>query len=166
MQPGVWAKRVIIRIGGAEQHVRRTCTRVPERLRDESAVSVAGFTSVAAIDAVGRLQEPRLAEVVLDLPMLVVCVDTPERVQHILPHIGDLLTEGTITAEDVQVVYHSTRAVPDLPPAVTVRAELDVRHAAELMLKRELKRLLVVDIDGKLASMVDRTDLLRVLVAG
>lgn len=262
MQPGDRAKRVTIFIGGsAEQHTGKVCTRILERLRDEGAVSVAAFRAMAAVDASGRLQELRLAEVVPDLPMLVVWVDTPERVEQILPRLAGLIAEGTITVEDAAIALHSTRTVPDLPPAVTVgevmthdvvvvhpetpirelvadlversfravpvvdterqvvgvvtngdlvrrgglpvrldllqsfetpalhdqlaqlgashrqasevmtspvvtvRPDLDVRHAAELMLKRRLKRLPVVDASGRLLGIVSRVDLLRT-VAG
>ena len=46
-------------------------------------------------------------------------------------------------------------------PAVTVRATESVTRAARLMDAAGIKRLLVVDQDGRLAGIVSRRDLLR-----
>ncbi|PPK67075.1 CBS domain-containing protein [Actinokineospora auranticolor] len=47
-------------------------------------------------------------------------------------------------------------------PAVTVRADATVPHAARLMADHRVKRLPVVDEDGGLVGVVSRTDLLSV----
>jgi CBS domain-containing protein len=46
-------------------------------------------------------------------------------------------------------------------PVETVRQEADVRHAAELMRDRNLRRLPVVDAGGRLVGLLSRVDLLR-----
>jgi CBS domain-containing protein len=51
-------------------------------------------------------------------------------------------------------------------PVVTVHPELDVRHAAELMCRRVLVRVPVVDAEGRLAGIVSRADLLRAVAGG
>jgi CBS domain-containing protein len=47
-------------------------------------------------------------------------------------------------------------------PAVTVGADDTVEHAARLMYARGLKRLPVIDADGRLTGIVSRTDVLAV----
>lgn len=47
-------------------------------------------------------------------------------------------------------------------PAVTVSADETVEHAARLMYTRGLKRLPVVDAEGRLTGIVSRTDVLAV----
>jgi CBS-domain-containing membrane protein len=49
-------------------------------------------------------------------------------------------------------------------PAVTVRAEADVTEAARLLTEHEVARLPVVDIDGRLAGVISRSDVLRVFL--
>jgi CBS domain-containing protein len=50
-------------------------------------------------------------------------------------------------------------------PVVTVHPGLDVQHAAQLMRRRKLKRLPVIDGDERIVGMVSRADLLRAAVA-
>lgn len=47
-------------------------------------------------------------------------------------------------------------------PAVTVTAEDTIEHAAALMYTRGLRRLPVVDVAGRLAGIISRTDVLAV----
>ncbi|NUP31645.1 MAG: CBS domain-containing protein [Streptomycetaceae bacterium] len=51
-------------------------------------------------------------------------------------------------------------------PAVTIRADGTVVDAARLMERRGVKRLPVVDADGRLEGVVSRCDLLRVFLRG
>ena len=75
---------------------------------------------IAAFGARAHVQAARLAEIVPDLPVMIVWIDTPERVARILPHIRAMVHEGLIAVEEVDVQLYATTAVPDLPPAVTV----------------------------------------------
>jgi len=52
------------------------------------------------------------------------------------------------------------------PDPVTIRETATLREAAEVMARRRLKRLPVVDAVGGLAGMVSRVDLLRTAAAG
>ena len=47
-------------------------------------------------------------------------------------------------------------------PAVTVGAYPSVRHAAQVMAKRHVKRLVVADPEGRLAGIIARSDVLAV----
>ena len=47
-------------------------------------------------------------------------------------------------------------------PAVTITPEDTIEHAAQLMYTRKVKRLPVVDEDGRLVGIVSRTDILAV----
>jgi len=71
--------------------------------------------------------------------------DTPELHQHL----------EAMAAPHVQAQEVMTRDV------ATVPVDMDVRHAADLMLQRRLKRLPVVDAQGRLVGILSRVDLLR-----
>lgn len=47
-------------------------------------------------------------------------------------------------------------------PAVTIGAYTSVRHAAQVMSERQVKRLAVVDPEGRLAGIISRSDVLAV----
>jgi CBS-domain-containing membrane protein len=51
-------------------------------------------------------------------------------------------------------------------PAVTVRPEATLTEAARLMHRRRVKRLPVVDADGRLVGIVSRADLIQVYLRG
>ncbi len=67
----------------------------------------------------------------------------------------DLLKAGGGTAEEVMTT-----------PAVTVGTDATVAEAARLMARRRVKRLPVVDGEGRLAGIVSRGDLLKVYLRG
>ena len=51
-------------------------------------------------------------------------------------------------------------------PAVTVREDLPIHLAAMLLVEKKINRLPVVDAEGRLAGIVSRADLIRVLHQG
>ncbi|MFI9201617.1 CBS domain-containing protein [Streptomyces sp. NPDC053048] len=71
-------------------------------------------------------------------------VDRPEQ-------LGNLAKAGARTAEDLM----ST-------PAITVHADATVAEAARAMALRGVKRLPVVDAEGKLVGIVSRADVLKI----
>src|SRR5712692_3359632 len=94
--------------------------RILERLKAEGAAGATAFKAIAAFGAREHVQTLRLAEVVPDLPVMIVWIDTPERVGRILPHVSALVAEGLIAIEDVDVQLYTTSEMPNLPPSVTV----------------------------------------------
>ncbi|HZU78125.1 MAG TPA: DUF190 domain-containing protein [Dehalococcoidia bacterium] len=257
MQLAGRAKQVTIFVGHPPGESGGTpYLRILDRLKAEGAAGATAFRAVAAFGARAHVHTARLADVAPDLPVMIVWIDTAERVARILPHIRALVAEGLIAVADVDVELYTT-AVRDLPPAatvgevmtrsvvtvqpdtpivelirdlvqrpfravpvidaerrvvgivtngdlvrrgglpvrlellqtfetpalhdqlarlvaphrlvgeimthpvVTVSPDLDVRHAAELMIKRRLKRLPVVDAEGRLVGIVSRVDLLK-----
>jgi CBS domain-containing protein len=51
------------------------------------------------------------------------------------------------------------------PSLVTVRPEDSLAHAIRLMMQHQVKRLIVVDDDGRFRGLVDRREILRLLAA-
>jgi CBS domain-containing protein/PII-like signaling protein len=62
---------------------------------------------------------------------------------------------AAMTAPHQQAEEIMTREVTSVP------ADLDIRHAADIMIRRRLKRLPVVDDEERLVGIVSRVDLLR-----
>jgi CBS domain-containing protein len=78
------------------------------------------------------------------------------------PHHGGLigwLLEGGLADEEKLAARTAGEAMS--APAITIGAERHISEAARLMLENGIKRLPVVDSDGKLAGIVARADLVH-----
>ncbi|WP_460072845.1 CBS domain-containing protein [Streptomyces sp. YKOK-I1] len=67
--------------------------------------------------------------------------------------LSDLAKAGALTAEELMS-----------SPAVTVHGTTTLAEAARIMARREVKRLPVIDAEGRLEGVVSRSDLLKVFL--
>ena len=76
------------------------------------AAGLAGASVLRGIEGFGsssRIHTSRLLSLSEDLPVVVVVVDEPERIDAFLPQVEELVTEGLVTLDDVEVVVHRYR---------------------------------------------------------
>jgi PII-like signaling protein len=81
-------------------------------LRAKNA-GLAGATVLRGIEGFGatsRIHTTRLLSLSEDLPLLVLIVDTPEKVEAFLPELEELVTEGMVLMDEVEVVRYVGRA--------------------------------------------------------
>jgi CBS-domain-containing membrane protein len=173
MQPLEKARKVTIVVGHAPHaSTNQTCMRILEHLGSEGAVNVVAYRAMSAIDSAGKLHSMRLAEVTPDLPIVVVWIDSSERVERILPTITGLVAEGIITVEETDVALYATTTVPDLPPAVTVgdmmtrevvavQPETPMSELVADLIERGFRAVPVVDADRTVIGIVTNGDLVR-----
>ena len=79
---------------------------IVERVREEG---LAGATVIRGIEGFGRtsrLHTARILRLSEDLPVLIEIVDTEERVEEILPLLDDMISEGLVTIEAVQILAY------------------------------------------------------------
>lgn len=152
---------------------RRTLHALPERIRvadvmTKDVVTVREDTPLAGVVSV-LIDHERRSVPVLDADRRVVGIitngDLVERAGlrarvHLLPALG----ADTVRAE-IDDLARDRRTARDImtSPAVTVGPGTSIRDAAHLMTTRRLKRLPVVDADGRLVGIVSRVDLLRTI---
>ena len=83
---------------------------IVERVRAEG---LAGATVVRGIEGFGadsRLHTSRILRLSEDLPVVVEIVDTAEQIERIVPILDEMVGEGLLTLERVQIVaYRSSR---------------------------------------------------------
>lgn len=79
--------------------------------------------------------------------------------------VGERLAADDLRAFLAQVSSEETARTIMTAPAITVRDDQSLGHVAHRLVERDLKRMPVVDGDGKLVGMVSRVDVLRA-VAG
>jgi PII-like signaling protein len=70
-----------------------------------------------------HIHTARLLSLSEDLPLVVVIVDTPERVAAFLPQLDDLIAEGTAVVDDVDLIQFGTGAPDGTAPGAEVEAE-------------------------------------------
>lgn len=105
------AKWVRIYIGESDQwHGRPLYAAIVERLRE---LDVAGATVLRGVEGYGansRVHTARILRLSEDLPLVIDVVDIPERIERALPVLDEMVTEGLITIQDVEVAkYVHTR---------------------------------------------------------
>jgi PII-like signaling protein len=79
---------------------------IVERARAEG---LAGATAVRGIEGFGassRLHTSRIMRLSEDLPVLIEIADTAERVERLLPILDEMVAEGLVTLERVQIIAY------------------------------------------------------------
>jgi PII-like signaling protein len=87
-------------------HGRPLYQAIVERVREEG---LAGATVIRGIEGFGadsRLHTSRILRLSEDLPVVIEIVDTPERIDRVVPILDEMVGEGMLTLERVQVVSY------------------------------------------------------------
>ena len=86
---------------------------IVERVRKEG---LAGATVIRGIEGYGahsRIHTARILRLSEDLPVLIEIVDTSERIQQIIPVLDEMVGEGMVTLERVEVIaYRASEGEP------------------------------------------------------
>lgn len=86
---------------------------IVELLRRRHYAGATVFRAIMGFGASSRLRTDRIEVLSLDLPIIVECVDTEERIAAILPELDEMIGGGLITLERARVIMYR----PDVPPA-------------------------------------------------
>ena len=77
-----------------------------ERLKQEGCAGATLIRGVAGFGASSVIHTVHLLEMSQDLPMVLEFVDTEEQVRRVLPMLDEMIPEGLITLEKVEVVKY------------------------------------------------------------
>jgi PII-like signaling protein len=91
-------------------HGRPLYQAIVERVRAEG---LAGATVVRGIEGFGadsHLHTSRILRLSEDLPVVIEIVDTPERIDRVVPLLDEMVSEGMLTLERVQIVSYRSSA--------------------------------------------------------
>jgi hypothetical protein len=86
--------------------------QIVELLRREQYAGATVFRGIMGFGATSHLHTDRFLELSLDLPIVVECIETEERIEAILPRLDEMLGGGLITLERARVIMYR----PELPP--------------------------------------------------
>ena len=103
-------ERLTIYIGEADQHNHRPLyTEIVERAHK---AGLAGATVIRGIEGFGAsssIHTTRILRLSEDLPVAIIIVDVPERIDAFLPQLDELITEGLVVREDIDIVVYRGR---------------------------------------------------------
>ncbi|MCC7106853.1 MAG: DUF190 domain-containing protein, partial [Chloroflexi bacterium] len=166
-------KRVQIFIDEGDSHRGRSLyVGIMERLLSEGAVGASVFRGIAGFGTHSRIHRASFADIASPLPLTIVWIDTPERVERLLPTICDMVVEGLVTVEDITIAGYAHRDLSQVHPSLrvgdlmtrdpaVVHRETPLSEIAHLLLERDLRSLPVVEQDGRLAGIITNGDLVE-----
>jgi hypothetical protein len=112
---GLKGERTLMRIHIGERdkyHGKPLYQAIVELLRQRHYAGATVIRAIMGFGASSRLHTDRIEILSLDLPVVIECVDTEEKIQAILPELDEMLGGGLITLERARVIMYR----PDIPP--------------------------------------------------
>ncbi|MHB0886492.1 MAG: DUF190 domain-containing protein [Bacillota bacterium] len=88
---------------------RPLCQVIVETLKAEGLAGATVMRGVVGFGANSRIHTASIERLSEDLPMVVVAVDSQERINRVLPHLDEMVAEGLITIHDVEVIKYTSR---------------------------------------------------------
>jgi PII-like signaling protein len=105
------AQRLTIIVGESDTVEHRPLyTEIVHRAHAAGLAGASVFRGVEGYGASSRVHTTRILSLAEDLPVSVVIVDTAERIQAFLPQLEEIVPDGLVLVEDVQVVHHARQA--------------------------------------------------------
>lgn len=163
-------KRMMLFLGDADTwHHQPLHLAILERLRREGFLGATVTRGIAGYGGHAHIKTAGL-EVVTELPLVITVVDTPERIEHIIPEITAMLAGGILTVDDVEIRYFAglfktgfpDRRVRDVmsPDPESTSADAPLAEVVRRLLERDYTAMPVVDADRRVIGVVDEADLL------
>jgi uncharacterized protein len=85
---------------------------IVERVRKEGLAGATVLRGIEGFGADSRLHTARILRLSEDLPMVIEIVDSAEQIERILPVLDEMVGEGMVTVERVEVIaYRGSRSV-------------------------------------------------------
>ena len=101
-------KRLTIFIGESDRHGHTPlATEVVQRAHRAGLAGASVFRGVEGYGASNHIHTTRILSLSDDLPMAIVIVDTDERIRAFMADLDELITEGLVIIEDVEVVKYA-----------------------------------------------------------
>ncbi|HEV8355805.1 MAG TPA: DUF190 domain-containing protein [Gemmatimonadales bacterium] len=112
---GLVGDRTLMRIHIGERdkwHGRPLYEAIVSLLRERHYAGATVFRAIMGFGATARLHTDKVLRLSLDLPLVIECVDTEEKINAILPELDGMIGGGLITLEKARVITYR----PEQPP--------------------------------------------------
>jgi PII-like signaling protein len=104
------AQRLTIVVGESDVVGHRPVyAEIVHRAHAAGLAGAAVFRGIEGYGASRQIHTNRLLSLSEDMPVSVVVVDTPDRIEAFLPEVEELVTEGLVMVDDVRVVRYVGR---------------------------------------------------------
>ena len=99
------ARRLTIVVGENDAwHGKPLYTEIVHRAHAAGMVGASVFRGIEGYGASSHIHTTRILSLSDDLPVSIVVVDTADRIDAFLPQLDELITEGLVMLDDVEVV--------------------------------------------------------------
>jgi len=103
-------KRLTIFVGESDRHGHTPlATEIVQRAHRAGLAGASVFRGVEGYGASNHIHTTRILSLSDDLPIAVIIVDTEEAIQSFLPYLDELITEGLVILDDVEVIKYVGR---------------------------------------------------------
>jgi uncharacterized protein len=100
-------KLVRIFIGESDRwHGRPLYQAIVERAREQGLAGATVLRGIEGFGAKSHLHTSRILRLSEDLPVVIEIVDTVERIETLLPVLDEMVDDGLVTIESVQIVSY------------------------------------------------------------
>ncbi len=96
-------------------HHKPLYTEIVHRARRAGLAGVTVLRGVAGFGASSRIHTARLLSLSDDLPLVIIAVDSEQKIREFLPQLDELIKEGLVILDEVQVVRYVGRASEPAP---------------------------------------------------
>lgn len=106
---GFKGERVLMRIhiGERDKHDGKPLyQQIVELLRERHYAGCTVLRGIMAFGASSRLHTDRFLELSSDLPIIIECVETEEKIEAVLPDLDEMIGGGLITLERAKVIMY------------------------------------------------------------
>lgn len=113
---GLKGQRVLMRIhvGERDKHEGRPLyEQIVQLLRRRQLAGATVTRGIMSFGATAHVHTVKFLELSADLPIIIECVDTAEKIESVLPELDPMIVGGLITLEKVDVIVYragSTRS--------------------------------------------------------
>ena len=103
-------QRLTIYIGESDRHGHTPlATEIVQGAHSAGIAGASVFRGVEGYGASNHIHTTRILSLSDDLPMAIVIVDAPDAIAAFLPQLDELITEGLVVVEDIEVVKYVGR---------------------------------------------------------
>jgi hypothetical protein len=103
-------KRLTIFVGESDRHGHTPlATEIVQRAHRAGLAGASVFRGVEGYGASNHIHTTRILSLSDDLPMAIVIVDTEERIRAFIDELDELVTEGLVIVDDVEVIKYVGR---------------------------------------------------------
>ena len=166
------ALRVSVYIGESDHYQGKSLyMSLLQFLKKEGAAGATVVRGLAGFGAHSRIHTATILDLSTDLPVRLEWIDQPEVVERLLPQVRQMVNDGLITVEEVDVVQYAPGRRPDplaqpvrdvmRTEVIAVAPDTPVAEVVTLLLQKGYRSLPVVDGNGRLRGIITDGDLLR-----